>query len=90
MRRLRYLLDTNDIRIRPRYIHSSTNIWADILNRELDIADWHLNPQIFSEIQNLWGPQSIDRFAYMLNTHPLRFNARWRGPQCEDVDCQHL
>jgi hypothetical protein len=31
-----WLLDTNDIRIRPRYIRSAANIWAYSLNRELD------------------------------------------------------
>jgi hypothetical protein len=29
MRRLWFLLDTNDVRIRPRYIRSSVNIWAN-------------------------------------------------------------
>jgi hypothetical protein len=26
----------------------------------------------------------------MLNTQLLRFNAIWRDPECEDVDCLHL
>jgi hypothetical protein len=36
LRRLWYLLDTNDIHIRPRYIRSAGNVWADTLSRELD------------------------------------------------------
>jgi hypothetical protein len=90
LRRLWYLIDTNDIHIRPLYIRSAANIWADTLNRELDIEDWKLNPRLYAHLQSRWGPHTIDRFASMLNTQLPRFNARWRDPQCEDVDCLHL
>jgi hypothetical protein len=43
LRHLWYLLDTNDIRIRPRYIRSTANIWADTLSRELDTEDRQIN-----------------------------------------------
>ena len=46
LRRLWYLLDTNDIYIRPRYIRSAANVKADKLSRELDTEDWQLNPPI--------------------------------------------
>jgi hypothetical protein len=36
------------------------------------------------------GPHTIDRFASMLNAQLPGFNARWRDPKCEDVDCLHL
>jgi hypothetical protein len=36
LRRLWYLLDTNDIYIRPSYIRSAANIWGDTLSREQD------------------------------------------------------
>ena len=45
---------------------------------------------MFAHLQSLWGPHTIDRFASMQNTQLLRFNARWRDPQCEDVDCLRL
>jgi hypothetical protein len=40
LRRLWYMLDTSDIRIRPRYIRSAANIWANTLSLELDVEDW--------------------------------------------------
>jgi hypothetical protein len=89
-RRLWHLPDVNDIRIRPRHIRSAANILADSLIRELDRDDWQLNPRIFNYLQTTWGPHSIDRFATMENTQLPRFNARWRDPKCEDVDCSHL
>jgi hypothetical protein len=90
LRRLWHLLDTNDILIRPRYIRSAANVWADALSRELDTEDWQLNPRLFTHLHERWGPHTIDRFASMLNTQLPRFNARWQDPQCEDIDCLRL
>eukprot|EP00873_Tetraselmis_striata_P025617 jgi/Tetstr1/445881/TSEL_033520.t1 len=61
LRKLWHLLDIHDISITPRYIQSAANVWADRLSRELDDADWQLNPRIFSYLQRLWGPHNIDR-----------------------------
>jgi hypothetical protein len=80
LRRLWYLLDSIDIHIRPRYIRSAANIWADTLSRELDTEDWQLNPRLFAHLQDRWGPYSIDRFAFMFNTYLPRFNVRWPDP----------
>jgi hypothetical protein len=90
LRRLWYLLDMNDIHIRPRYIRSAANVWADKLSRELDTENWQLSPQILKHLQHRWGPHTVDRFASMLNAQLPRFNVRWRDPKCEDVDCLHL
>ena len=87
LRKLWFLLDTNDIHLRPRYIRSAANIWADRLSRERDTSDWSLNPKIFGHIDRLWGPHTIDRFASMENTLLPRFNARWLDPKAEAVDC---
>jgi hypothetical protein len=80
LRRLWYLLDTNDIHIRPRFTRSAANIWANTLSRKLDTKDWQLNPRLFAHLQSRWRPHSIDRFASMLNTQLPRFNAKWRDP----------
>eukprot|EP00873_Tetraselmis_striata_P004745 jgi/Tetstr1/425009/TSEL_015477.t1 len=53
LRKLWHLLDIHDISIRPRYIQSAANVWADRLSRELDDADWQLNPRIFAYLQRL-------------------------------------
>eukprot|EP00873_Tetraselmis_striata_P017437 jgi/Tetstr1/437701/TSEL_026356.t1 len=55
LRKLWHLLDIHDISIRPRYIQSAANVWADRLSRELDDSDWQLNPRIFAYLQRLWG-----------------------------------
>jgi hypothetical protein len=90
LRRLCYLLNANDIHIRPRYIRSAASRWADTLNPQIDIEVWQLNRRIFAHLQDRWGPLSIDRFASILNTQLPRFNAKWYHPLCENVNCLHL
>jgi hypothetical protein len=51
LRRLWYLLDTKDILIRPCYIRSAANVWADTHTRKLDTEDWQLNPRFFTYLQ---------------------------------------
>jgi hypothetical protein len=68
LRRLWYLLDTNNIHIRPMYIRSPANTWADKLSRHLDNNDWQLDPSVFHEMDTQFGPHTIDRFASALNT----------------------
>jgi hypothetical protein len=45
LRRLYFLLDINNIRIKPRYIKSAANIWADKLSRHLNNEDRQLDPR---------------------------------------------
>jgi hypothetical protein len=63
LRKLWELIDTNNIDIRARYIRSTANAWADRLSREIDREEWQLNPRIFTYLDFIWGPHSIDRFA---------------------------
>eukprot|EP00873_Tetraselmis_striata_P035645 jgi/Tetstr1/455909/TSEL_042690.t1 len=44
LRKLWYLLDSNGVHIRARYIRSAANVWADRLSRHLDSDDWQLDP----------------------------------------------
>eukprot|EP00873_Tetraselmis_striata_P037585 jgi/Tetstr1/457849/TSEL_004251.t1 len=53
LRKLWHLPDIHDISTRHRYIQSAANVWADRLSRELDDADWQLNPRIFAYMHRL-------------------------------------
>jgi hypothetical protein len=77
LRKLWELIDTNNISIRARYIRSAANVWADRLSRETDRDDWQLNPRIFTYVDSLWGPHSIDRFVTQGNSQLSRCNSRW-------------
>jgi hypothetical protein len=61
-------------------------VGADRLSREIDRDDKELNPRIFTCLDSLWGPHSVDTFATQGNTHLPRYNARWRDPSAEAVD----
>ena len=90
LRKLWWILDTQEITILPRYIRSAANIWADRLSRELDHGDWQLNPRIFRYLDRIWGPHSVDRFASMENALLERYNSRWMDPGTEAVDSLRL
>jgi hypothetical protein len=90
LRRLWYLLGSNNIHIRPRYTRSATNTWAYKLSRHLDSDDWQLDPSVFQEMNTHFGPHTIDRFPSVLNTLLPRYNANWLDPSCEAVDSLHL
>jgi hypothetical protein len=76
LRKLLELIDTNNINIRARYIRSAANVLADRLSRETDRDDWQLNPRIFTYLNSLWGPHSIDRFATQGNSQLPGYNSR--------------
>jgi hypothetical protein len=63
LRKLWELIDTYNISIRVRYIRSVANVWADILSRETDKNASQLTPRVFTYMDSVWAPHSIDRFA---------------------------
>jgi hypothetical protein len=52
--------------------------------------DWQFNPRIFTYIDSLWGPHSIDRFATQCNVQLSRYNFGQRYPNAEALDFYHL
>jgi hypothetical protein len=63
LRRPWYLLDSHNNHIRPRYMRSAANPWADNLSHHLDNDDWQLDPLVFDDMETQFGPHTIDRFA---------------------------
>ena len=76
----------NLVRIEPQWIPRSENQKADYLSRLQDTDDWKIQPLLFSGLNRLWGPHTIDRFANQLNTQLPQFNSRWWCPNTEPVD----
>ena len=89
LRKFWYVVDTNNISVRPRYIRSAANIWADRLSRELEDSDWQLHPKLFRHLDKRYR-HTIDRFASEVNTQLPRYNSRWLDPRTEGVDCLRL
>ena len=74
------------IHLEPEWIPRGMNEQADYLSRIVDVDDWMLNPVIFAQLDAIWGPHTVDRFACSDNTQLPRFNSRCWNPGCEAVD----
>ena len=72
--------------IRPRYIRSASNVWADKLSREMDKGDWRLRPILFQLLDERWGLHTIDRFATANNHQLPKFNSQFCDPLSSGVD----
>ena len=80
------LVVQHQIRLEPEWIPRDLNERADYLSRIIDYDDWQINPLIFAELDNTWGPHSVDRFASFQNCQVPRFNSRCWNPGSEAVD----
>ena len=74
------------IRLEPEWIPREENQIADYISRITDYDDWSLNPMIFKELDRVWGPHTIDRFADWCNNQVPRFNSRYYCPGTEAID----
>ena len=57
------------------------NEFADYLSRVVDYDDWMLNPVVLQELDIMWGPHTIDRFADVHNRQLERFNSCYWSQQ---------
>jgi hypothetical protein len=69
------------------HILGMDNCVADTLSRLPDKYNWRLNPQVFRQIDHVFGPHTIDRMADGVNTQLPRFNSRYLDPNSIGVDC---
>ena len=77
----------HNILIEAQYLPGVLNIRADRESRVfLDHHDWKLDPLLFAELNQVWGPLEVDLFASRLSTQLPRFYS-WRpDPHSEAVD----
>jgi hypothetical protein len=71
-------------------MRSADETWEDKLSRHINSDKWQLDPTTFYEIDDGFGPHTIDGFALALNTLLPRYNANWLDTSCEAVDTLHL
>ena len=62
------------------------NARADFFSKVIDFDDYSVHDDVFKELDHLWGPHSIDRFASSYNAKLSRFNSRFLQPGTEAVD----
>ena len=74
------------ISLQMKWIPHSLNDKVDYVSRIIDFYDWQLNPQIFCQLDGVWGPHTIDQFASPYNAQLPRYNSWYWDPGCEAVD----
>eukprot|EP01102_Stenamoeba_stenopodia_P007288 TRINITY_DN203_c0_g1_i1.p1 TRINITY_DN203_c0_g1~~TRINITY_DN203_c0_g1_i1.p1 ORF type:complete len:627 (+),score=30.83 TRINITY_DN203_c0_g1_i1:642-2522(+) len=77
----------NRVTIRAKHIRGLDNILADKLSRQRDPDDWTLKDNVFRQLERIWGPHTVDRFASFETTKLKRYNSRFNDQQSEAVDC---
>ena len=55
------------IKLEPEWVPMAENEVADYFSRIIDYSDWSLNPLVFRELDWMWGPHVVDRFANWSN-----------------------
>ena len=56
------------------------------MSKLIDYDDWYTADHLFSFLDRLWGPHTIDRFANDQNNKLPRFNSLFWTPGCEHVN----
>jgi hypothetical protein len=75
-----------NVQIDIHHIGGHLNSQADYLSRLDPKHEWQLNPGVFRQIDNMWGPHTIDRFASINTTLLKRYNSRYLDPLTSGVD----
>ena len=68
------------------WIPRSSNEIADHISRIRDFDDWQVNQAIFQQVQNAWGPFTLDCFTSGYNSKLRRFHSKFWVPNTEAVD----
>jgi len=86
LRKLHEVVQLLGVTLEASWLASVANAWADALSRQIDSDDWRLHPNYYTRLDEMYGIQTVDRFASALNTHCPRFNSLHHGPGTEAVD----
>lgn len=76
----------HNIRLEAVWIPREENQLADKLSKSVEKEDWQLNPAIFSDIANRWGPFQVDLFASHTNHQVPAYYSRFWTPDTAGVN----
>lgn len=84
--RLFWYLWRQNIQLKAEWIPRSLNELADALSKLEDGDDWMLNPQVFRQLDQQWGPCSVDLFASHTNHQVPKYFSRLYTPDTSGVN----
>ena len=76
----------NSINLIPKWIPRDLNIISDFASKNVNVDDFMLHPDIFTALDILRGPHTIDRFSSFHTKQITRFNSCWPNPCSEGID----
>lgn len=76
----------NNIVLLPQWVPREENVKADQISKSVDCDDWGIDPEVYSVLDNLWGPHTVDRFASDYNTKCLVFNSKHWCPNTSGIN----
>ncbi len=76
----------HDIKLQNEWIPRTKNDLADCTNRIVDFDDWQISPNVFSVLDGMWDPHTVDRLASFTNAQLGRFSSKFWCPGTEGVD----
>jgi len=71
----------------PVWLSRSANTIADSMSRSPERDDWALLPSCFDDLDALWGPHTVDRFATHYNAQLPQFNSKVWCPGTSGINC---
>jgi Reverse transcriptase (RNA-dependent DNA polymerase) len=80
-----WLCHRKNIQLVPRLIPSAMNV-VDALSRRTASDEWSIAAWLFRQIEGLWGPHDLDRFASHACHVLPRYNSLFWDPLTEGVD----
>jgi hypothetical protein len=72
--------------LRSLHLPGDLNTRADELSRLNPMTEWSLHPETFQQLEDSWGPHTVDRFATSNNSKLPRYNSRFHDPRAEATD----
>ena len=86
MKSIFVLTQENDIQLSAKFLAGKLNNHADFLSRIVSPYEWKLHPGVFNQLDMLWGPHTVDRFASEMSTQLPRYNSLYSDPSTEAID----
>ena len=81
-----FLSERREIQLDVIWIPRDQNVVAVRLSKVTDCDDYSVHVDVFTRLDALWGPHSIDRFACSYSAKLPRFNSSFLQPGTEAVD----
>ena len=77
---------SKSIRLSAEWVPREENELADYYSKVVDTDDWQLNPEVFKQFDQAWGPHTLDCFASLRTKQMDRYCSRWWNPGCFAID----